>query len=94
MFEDEKTKCKYFLLFVDVYSSKLFAQALQTREAPEVVSALKVIIKNFNATIYEIQFDREKAFISKSMKEFLLSKNILFRLKYGKNKGEGDSFLL
>ena len=79
---------------MDVYSSKLFAQALQTREAPEALSALKVIIKNFNATIYEIQFDREKAFISKSMKEFLRNKNILFRLKYGKNKGEGDSFLL
>lgn len=77
---------KYFLLLVDVFSSKVFTKALKSRETNEVKSALDKIIDEFQSQIYEIQSDKESAFISKVFKEYLQQKKIVFRLKSGKNK--------
>jgi len=86
MFPDEKSGFKYFLLLVDVFSSKVFTVPLKTREAPEVIEALKIIIKKFKSQIYEIQADRESAFLSKECKKFLKDSKIIFKPKFGKNK--------
>jgi len=79
MFQDEETKFKYFLLFVDVFSSKIFAEPLKTREAPEVLTALKKITNDFGSQIYELQSDRETAFGSKVVKDLFRNKNIVYR---------------
>lgn len=88
MFTEEGTKFKYFLLLVDVYSSKIFTEPLRTREASEIVKALNTINKKFNATIYVIQADKEAAFRSKQCKQFFQKAKILFRPKFGKHKGK------
>jgi len=87
MFPDKGTNFRYFLLLVDVFSSKVFTEPLKSREAPEVIDALKKILYDFKSPIYEIQADRESAFISKDCKEFLRQQKIVFRPKFGKNKG-------
>ena len=87
MFEDENTGFKYFLLFVDVFSSKLFTVPLKSRETSDVINALKKIILNFKAKIYEVQADRESAWTSRECKNFFAREKIIFRPKFGKNKG-------
>ena len=87
MFTHEETNFRYFLLLVDVFSSKIFTIPLKSRDVEEVIKALKKIIYQFKAPIYEIQADRESAFISKEFKNFLKKENIVYRPKFGKNKG-------
>ena len=87
MFEDVKGY-KYFLLFVDVFSSKVFAVPLKSREINEILKALKVVFANFKAKIYEIQSDREPSFISKKCKDFFRQEQIVFRPKFGQNKAQ------
>jgi len=92
LFPDKNTNYRYFLLLVDVFSSKVFTKPLRTREAPEVIKALTDILKEFKAPIYEIQGDREGAFISKECKEFFQINHIIFKPKFGKNKGYYNAF--
>lgn len=84
MFED--SGFKYFLLLVDVFSSKVFTVPLKTRNTKEVLNGLKKIISNFKAQIYVLQADKESAFISKPFQDYLKSAKIVFRPKFGKNK--------
>lgn len=87
MFSESKdSPFKYFLLAIDVFSFKIFAEAIEDKTASSVVKALKKIFKNFNTPIYEIQSDRGKEFIGKDTKAFFKSLNILYRPKRGKNK--------
>jgi len=94
MFTEEKTGFKYYLLFVDVFSSKVITVPLKTREKFEVISALKKILREFKYPIYEIQADRESSFLSRECKKFLRDSKILFKPKFGKNKAAiGCSFI-
>lgn len=77
---------KYFLLLVDVFSSKVFVKLLKTRETNEILTAFKSIQSSFGSQIYVIQADRESAFLSKTFKDYLKKESIVFRPKYGKNK--------
>lgn len=86
MFPEKDTNFRYFLLLVDVFSSKIFTVPLKSRETPEVIQAIRKIIKDFQAPIYEIQADRESAFISKECKKFFKEEQIVYRPKFGKNK--------
>jgi len=86
MFKDEESGYQYFLLLVDVFSSKVFTEPLKSRETSEVLKAFKKIISKFEAVIYELQADRESSFLSKVFQDFLKTKQIVFRPKYGKNK--------
>ena len=92
MFEDKETNFKYFLLLVDVFSSKVFAEPLKSRETPEIIKALRKIFADFGANIYEIQADRESAFLSKQCQDFFHQKKIIFRSKFGKNKASVGMF--
>ena len=86
MFPDEKTNKKYFLLAIDVFSSKIFTESLQGKSSDEVTEAMRKIFSDFKQPIYEIQADRGKEFIGKSFKRLLKEKNTFIRLKRGKNK--------
>lgn len=77
---------KYFLLLVDVFSSKLFVELLKTRETNEILKAFKNVQASFKSQIYVIQADRESAFLSKTFKQYLHNQSIVFRPKFGKNK--------
>jgi len=77
---------KYFLILVDVFSSKIFTEPLKSKSIDELLSAVKSIVSNFKAKIYEIQSDQEPAFVSKRFKDFFKKEKIVFRPKYGKNK--------
>lgn len=86
MFVDDETQYQYFLLLVDVFSSKVFTEPLKSRSTDDVLTAFKKILLHFQSKIYEIQADRESAFLSKSFQKFLEEQKIVFRSKYGKNK--------
>lgn len=86
MFEDPETGFQYFLLLVDVFSSRVFTKPLKTREDNDIIKALVEIIKSFKSQIYVLQADREKSFLSVKLQTFLKSKDIIFRPKFGKNK--------
>jgi len=82
----DKNGFRYFLLLVDVFSTKVFTVPLKSRQVGDIISALKTIIQNFNSAIHEIQADREGAFISKEVKKFFVQQKIIFRPRFGKNK--------
>lgn len=86
LFPDNENNFRYFLLLVDVYSSKIFVQPLKSRETEDIVKAVRTIIEDFKARIYEIQADREAGFLSKEFKDFLKKEEIIFRPKFGQNK--------
>ena len=91
----QKDGFRNFLLLVDVFSTKVFTVPLKSREKEEIISALKKIIGQFNSQIYEIQADRESAFLSKDVQNFLKQQKIVFRARYGKNKASyAESYIL
>jgi hypothetical protein len=48
----------YFLITVDVYSFRLYTQALKTKSGPEVSSALKAAFKDLGVQIHVFETDR------------------------------------
>ena len=86
MFQDEDTKEKYFLLAIDVFSFKIFVEPLKDRNTETIISALTRIFKNFKHSIFEIQSDQAKEFLSQAVKRFLKQNKTFLSLKYGKNK--------
>ena len=76
---------KYFLLLIDVFSSKFFTVSLKSRDSQSVAQAFVQIFKKFNAQRYEIQTDRGKEFLGPCKKLFTTEK-ILSKTKIGKNK--------
>jgi len=69
----------YFLLLVDVFSTKVFTEPLKSRKDTEVISALAKIISRFSSEIHVIQADREGAFLSAEFKRFINKQHIVFR---------------
>ena len=86
MFPDSETNAIYFLLAIDVFSFKIFAEALQNKSAEAVLKALNTIFRQFKQPIYEIQADRGKEFLGKPVKNYFQEKKVVFSPKYGKNK--------
>ena len=86
MFPDSETNAIYFLLAIDVFSFKIFAEPLQNKTAEAVLKALNTIFRQFKQPIYEIQADRGKEFLGKPVKNYFQEKKVVFSPKYGKNK--------
>ena len=86
MFPDETTKERYFLLAIDVFSFKIFAEPLKDKSSEAVTNAMKKNFKRFNHQIYEIQADRGKEFIAQTFKYLLKQHKTFIRFKRGKNK--------
>ena len=76
---------RYFLLAIDCFSSKIFTVPLKSKDSKEVSNAFKEIFENFGSKIYEIETDQGKEFLGKT-KTLFTEKNILYRVKFGKNK--------
>ena len=86
MFPDDESKDRYFLLLIDIFSFKIFAKPLKSKSAESVHEALVKIFKDFKHQIYELQCDKAKEFLSKTLKQFFKQHSTLLALKYGKNK--------
>jgi hypothetical protein len=76
---------KYFILLIDCFSSKIFAEPLKNKDSQTVTTALKTIFEDFKAPIVEFQSDQGKEFQGKA-KQLFQDQKILFRHKFGKNK--------
>lgn len=86
MFEDDPNKFKYFLLLIDVYSSKIFVESLKNKESATVAAGLQKIFQRFGAPIYELQSDKGSEFNSKACKALFKKLNIYYRTKRGLHK--------
>ncbi|MBM3939083.1 MAG: transposase family protein, partial [Sphingomonadales bacterium] len=86
MFPDSDTKEKYFVLVIDVYSSKIFVEIVKSKESKDVAGALLKIFKEFKAPIYEIQTDSGQEFKGKACQDLFKKFKVLFRTKRPPNK--------
>jgi len=79
MFPDKESGYRYFLLLVDIFSTKVFTVPLKSREVNDIIAGLRKIIVDFKSQIFEIQADREASFLALAFKKFLKEQNIIFR---------------
>ena len=86
MFPDSETHQKYFLLAIDVFSFKIFAEPLSDKTSTPVIEALRRILKDFHHGVYKIQADRGREFVNRAFTKFLQEKKIFASYKRGKNK--------
>jgi hypothetical protein len=77
---------QYFLLLIDCFSMKMFAEPLKSKSSDSVANALKKMFSEFGAPITEIQTDRGKEFLGKSCKDLFKTDHIVYRSKFGQNK--------
>ncbi len=75
---------KYFLLCIDVYSHKLYCEALQTKSAKEVRNAFKKIFNVAQLKPEKIESDQGGEF--RGNKVFFQQQKIFFKVKIGRNK--------
>ena len=54
----EYSNYKYFLLLVDVFSSKVFVRPLKSKDSKTVAMALEDIFNEFGAKIYKLETDQ------------------------------------
>lgn len=80
----EKNGFKYFLTVVDVFSQKIWAEPLKTKQTREVKQAFEKIFHDANTDITKLETDQGTEFTG--LKDFFKQNNILFRTKKGKNK--------
>jgi hypothetical protein len=74
----------YFLLFIDIFSLKIFAEPLQSKTSKAVKAAFEQIFKKFNGQVHVLETDRGSEFIG--CKSFFKEKKIVFKTKTGNNK--------
>lgn len=86
VFPDSINKAKYFLLLIDVFSSKIFVEVLKDKSSESTANALLQIFKRFGSPIYEIQTDKGKEFTGNASKVLFQKYRVLFRTKRGLNK--------
>ena len=75
---------QYFLLVVDCFSLKIFAQPLKTKSSPVTGEAFENIFEAFDAPIHVLETDRGKEFIG--CKKLFKKHNIYYKSKFGQNK--------
>ena len=64
------------LIFIDVFSKKVYAKPLKRRSAPEVAAATAVILDSMPQTPISIRSDKEAAFRSYLMKAVCRARNV------------------
>jgi len=82
----DSNEYKYFLLLIDVYSSKLFVEVLKNKESKTVANGLENIFKRFGSEIFQIQTDKGAEFTSKPTKALFKKLKILHTTKRGLRK--------
>ena len=78
---------RYFLLVIDCYSKRVYTQKLKRKSGPEVVKALRVAFDQLGVQIHVFETDRGKEFKSAEAKRLYQEKKIVYKYKYGLNKG-------
>ena len=78
---------RYFLLVIDCYSKKVFTQKLKTKNGPEVAKALRSAFDELGVQIHVFETDRGSEFKSSQAKRLYQEKKIVYKFKYGLNKG-------
>lgn len=81
----EYNSYKYFILAVDLFSSKIAAFPLKTKKSEEVAKQLANIFKFYAAPITKLETDRGAEFGSE-VKKLLKHENIVHRFKFHPNK--------
>jgi hypothetical protein len=74
----------YFLLFIDIFSLKVFVEPLQSKSSKSVKTAFEKIFEQFNSPVHVLETDRGSEFIG--CRNFFKQKKIVFRTKTGNNK--------
>jgi hypothetical protein len=81
----EKNQRKYFLVVIDVFSRHLFVDILENKDATTVRKSLeKIFSEHFPTPITKLETDQGGEFVG--LKDFFKKHEILFGMKYGKNK--------
>lgn len=75
----------YFLLIVDIFSSKIYAQALKDKSSATTAEAVKNLLSKFGATPTTIECDQGKEFLGE-VKKLLAKQRVVLKFKYGRNK--------
>jgi len=76
---------KYFILAIDIYTSKCFVEPMKTKTSLETAQCLKKIIKEFGAPITTIESDQGGEF-GRDVKKLMNAEHIVAKFKFGKNK--------
>jgi hypothetical protein len=76
---------KYFVLVVDGFSGKIFVRPLKSKNSAIVALALDSIFEEFGSQVYVFETDQGGEFKGES-KTLFKRRNIIYKLKYGKNK--------
>ena len=74
----------YFLIFIDIFSLKIFVEPLKSKSSDSVKNAFETIFKKFNAQVHVLETDRGSEFIG--CRKFFKEKKIVFKTKTGNNK--------
>jgi hypothetical protein len=82
MFEYEDFK--YFIVVIDCFSGKLFAEPLKDKTSETVKNSLKRLINEFHAPITKFESDQGTEY--SKFKTYCKENNIIFKYKYGANK--------
>ena len=77
----------YFVLVIDCYSKRLYMKALKTKSSPEVAKALKEAFEELGVQIHVFETDRGTEFTGAPSKRLYKEKKIVYKRKYGLNKG-------
>lgn len=75
---------KYFLLLVDVYSSRLFAKPLKSKTSKAVQRAFNIFYDEFPSEIHVLETDKGSEFIGLS--NYFKNKHTVWKVKYGQHK--------
>lgn len=75
---------KYFLVIIDCYSHKIFAEPLKDKSSETVLSAFKKGVNAFKCEITTIETDQGTEF--NLIKKYCSQNKIVFKYKFGKNK--------
>jgi hypothetical protein len=82
----------YFLLFIDIFSLKIFVEPLENKSSQSVKAAFDIIFKKFNAQVHVLETDRGSEFIG--CRNFFKENKIVFKTKTGNNKASyAESFI-
>lgn len=76
---------KYFLVVIDCFSSKIYAEPLKNKSSIETLKTFESILKKFDfSVITKLETDQGTEF--SLVKKYCLKNNIVFKYKYGQNK--------
>ena len=78
---------KFILVVVDVFSRRIFARPMKSKEAKTVKKAFEAIFEENGTTPQKLETDRGTEFTNSTISNYFEEKNIYLKFKYGMHKG-------